>query len=60
LGKSISETLGHDVKLCDQNLQLSWYSTWMCTSFASICVARDAPKIMQVVSSCQSKFDYNV
>jgi hypothetical protein len=39
------DILGHDVKLCDQNLPSSWYSTCILTSSTSIYVIQDATKI---------------
>jgi len=42
---NISHILGHDVKLCDQNLPFSWYSIFSFTSFASIYIAWYVAKI---------------
>jgi len=43
LSRSILEILGHDFKLCDRNLSLSWLKLG-CVLALHICVAQDAPK----------------
>ncbi len=45
LSWNILDILGHDVKLCDQNLPYSQYFSCFLTNFACICIVWDVAKI---------------